>query len=414
MLWASFLLANALSIIGVFLPIQVGATFSALSIVFLFLIAVRNSVRVNHIVWGCYLFFTLEICSIVNYLLNEFALSYSRPEIILASISYLLIPQSLFFFIGLEISKSKSVLIENMTALININIVMLAVGLILHFWRPDFYITYLQRSLGEVFDSYGGLYPRFVGYLDSMAIGVICSSLVAMVLFTDLNALKKSFFIIFLLVAAALTLQRGSYLSVALVLAIFLIMPRRIYRGISENDRITKKIIIFFFVSVIFFLTIISDGLENFQTAAIGINEMSAKLDPLGAIAERSSPWLFAVELANQYPIGVGIGVLSHKNAEYNPFLVADGNYFRILGELGYVGLFLFLFLFAGSVVRAFKHGAPNVYWPLLVFGLQAIGTNVFDLYYSSFVFWLLIGISAGLSFSTKKEHAIKPKYDKK
>lgn len=92
----------------------------------------------------------------------------------------------------------------------------------------------------------------------------------------------------------------------------------------------------------------------------------------------RINSWGFAINVANENPLGGGgFGVFTpNMFQQYAPnpdvFFVAHSIYFQILGEHGYVGLLLFLALFAcgwrtGTRVTRFCKDKPDLAWASLL-----------------------------------------------
>lgn len=119
------------------------------------------------------------------------------------------------------------------------------------------------------------------------------------------------------------------------------------------------------------------------------------------AIGSRSSQWEFAYNIFSDYPFGIGIGQLGHKSVGISAKGVYDGNYQKILAETGFLGAFFFLLIlfepikyFLTSLKRA--SNLQILLLVLLIFYMfQAVGTNVWDLYYCAPIFWLLLGLFA-------------------
>jgi O-antigen ligase len=114
-------------------------------------------------------------------------------------------------------------------------------------------------------------------------------------------------------------------------------------------------------------------------------------------VEERSGQWVAGVQLVNDHPFGVGLGLLSHKAAEIDgllPYAVTDGNLFRLLAETGVPGIALFALLVGIGMARVLVARRLDVAAPLGLLLVGAMGSNVFDLYYIGFVFWLLLGIA--------------------
>jgi len=91
----------------------------------------------------------------------------------------------------------------------------------------------------------------------------------------------------------------------------------------------------------------------------------------------RINSWGFAINIATENPLGGGFGVFTprmfRKHAPNpNVFFVAHSIYFQVLGEHGYIGLFLFLSVFVcgwRTGTRVIKHcrGRPDLEWAALL-----------------------------------------------
>lgn len=87
----------------------------------------------------------------------------------------------------------------------------------------------------------------------------------------------------------------------------------------------------------------------------------------------RINSWMFAIRIASEFPLGGGPNVYSpYMFRIYAPdpdrFYDAHSIYFQVLGELGYVGLAIFLALFAATWrtgTRVIRHcqGQPDLAW---------------------------------------------------
>jgi hypothetical protein len=124
----------------------------------------------------------------------------------------------------------------------------------------------------------------------------------------------------------------------------------------------------------------------------------------IGAVAERSDQWLNTIFNLRELPVGHGPGQLGQPVRDSGVVTgglpVFDGDYFRIISEYGPMGMGLVLLLLWGgglalrNLLRAV--GEPAAAHQLIVSAavmsllLQAVGTNVTELYFANTVFWCL------------------------
>src|SRR5438046_3549480 len=97
------------------------------------------------------------------------------------------------------------------------------------------------------------------------------------------------------------------------------------------------------------------------------------------------------------FPLGVGVGATS--SAAKNAGLltepeVADANFMRIAADLGVEGLALYLLVLAAAGWRAWQSRNRAAWLAILAMhsGIM-LSTNVFDSYYISHTFWILLAV---------------------
>jgi len=101
------------------------------------------------------------------------------------------------------------------------------------------------------------------------------------------------------------------------------------------------------------------------------VNSTDTKLD-LSA-SGRLAVWKWTLEFAQSHPFGGGFNayVVNHPiedGIDYGAGKAFHSMYFEVLGEQGYVGIAMFLFIFAGSIFSALKvlrvtRGNPELAW---------------------------------------------------
>jgi riboflavin transporter FmnP len=111
------------------------------------------------------------------------------------------------------------------------------------------------------------------------------------------------------------------------------------------------------------------------------------------AIGERRGNWLDAFKGGNII-WGGGLGAFGHKVLEYSKVVIADGNYFKMIAEVGIIGTFIFIAIVIRSLIAGFKD-FRNKYLEIgIVMGLaiQAIGSNILTYQIIVPIFWYAVG----------------------
>lgn len=144
---------------------------------------------------------------------------------------------------------------------------------------------------------------------------------------------------------------------------------------------------------------------DNYFDRLATLRELESDVSAMG----RLENWAFAWEQAVQHPL-FGVGPNNH--VAYNQALfpevkvrVAHSVYFQVLGELGFVGLFLYLwikFLVFQGLGRAFRNagqGSGNsadmilvrslAFWLLCGFGAYSVGAGLLNMLYIEFPWYL-------------------------
>ena len=279
------------------------------------------------------------------------------------------------------------------SGIVALNTFALVVGVYLHFVRPDFYIEFLQRALtSQGATEEWQYFARMQSYLGSTTVGYMgATSLVLITLASaSLRRLAAPLTIVFL-VGAALSLQRASLIAVALGFA---------YVALAFRESAWLRV-----------LTV--------ATVVGGLFYGVAKLESTGNPFRETLESRMTTELADglsafmtdrgygrgftylrSFPLGVGVGATS--SAADNAGLVtrgevADANFMRIAADLGIVGLLLFLSVLALAAWNAWtsRHRAAWLTFLVIHCGIM-LSTNVFDSYYVSHGFWLLLAVIDG------------------
>ena len=394
-----FILCNVLSLVNIIVPISPGALV-ALLCVFLILLYSKTLL---------YFFSQKENSLFILYCLSQAVsliylaitpVSYNfltaHPTLFLESTSYILIPQVFFYFLGFMSGKIGTA-DKNVERLYWITFWCLAFSLYLHFFKPAFYQNYIDNAFDGIFDTQAIL-PRLNGYFSSMILGMLCSLNFVLTFKFIKNYKTQMLMIFFLIVVAILIFQRGAWLSIGLasVIMVSFNLKRYFFQRYPRFSLSKLKVVgvyILFLAVASFLLIYFAIKFDLFSLFTFDLVERLT--NPGDAVAERSFLWDNTIDLLKRYPYGIGFGMLTHKAADLNfKYAVPDGNYFRIVGESGFVSLAIFSVMSLLAVYKLYMSDRKFLSLGLLLFLVQAIGTNVFDLYYCSFIFWFILGIS--------------------
>lgn len=125
------------------------------------------------------------------------------------------------------------------------------------------------------------------------------------------------------------------------------------------------------------FLLIVPIVLLAMPEAWMGRMNTIQTYDEDASATGRINSWLFAINIANEFVLGGGPNVFApHMFMLYAPeperYFDAHSIYFQILGEQGYIGLGIFLFMFLvawrlGSRVIRFCSGKEDLAWALML-----------------------------------------------
>lgn len=193
-------------------------------------------------------------------------------------------------------------------------------------------------------------------------------------------------------IAMILTMQRSAWISAFLFLFLYFI-----YLLNKKNILIkySNFLFIFFILAIVVLLYIPSDFIKFLLMRLSSIAGDSAN-----PIRERSLQWLGGLYNFMSVPSGIGIGTVGQSarylgHSEYN--LVFDGDYFRILSEVGLVSLFFYSCVFIKiifKIINLYKQNLESLTLLLIVLGLSInmIGSDTTEFYFVNFLYWLFVG----------------------
>lgn len=326
------------------------------------------------------LFFATNILSVFAYTFN------GRPiAIFLSCITYNIIPM-LMYGIGRCTSADEE---HNPVykGIVLSNIFIVIIGFLIYF-SPSLAVRVHMDSIVTAGINERGVGYRFGSYLDSLMLGSVCAISIPLLLtYQFSHKYLKYVMLVMFSVALFLTMQRGAWTVgiVSLVGCLFI------------STVVRKKGIRTFFYYLIGGLLVayaIYYFISNFMSAGL-LEHLRIRIERFNLntmLSTRSHQTDNGIKVFLQYPFGFGLGAAGNKASPYNMQIVPDGNYIRILVETGIIGIISFAFLNIKSIIYGIK---TKRYYSTLILALymaHAIGSNVFDFYYGSFVYWFVLG----------------------
>jgi hypothetical protein len=383
-----------LSFISMFYGFPVSFVFSIIALTYLIvnLDSLLLALDSRASIWFT-LYVFIQILSYMNYVVWDYSrdVAFTFPVIPLNGLSYILIPQILFYFLGFTLAKDSCSKHDQVQKIITIFFgCVYTMGLVLHFSRPDFFNAFLERMfLNEIGTGYVDFYPRMTIYWNSMIVGVlgVCFFWLS-VYVKGIKMYWKWILGVVFISSVLFSTQRGAWLALGISTLLFIFMNFSFRR-------------IALFLSGLMVVGIVAQSSPNFfleDTSAGIFIDLLNRFDNLDvAFSERSYQFENFINVITNFPSGVGLGMLSHKAADLGLLLTTpDGNYYRIFGELGVLGAIAFSTLVISTMFKAFERRDQISLIICSIYAVQALGTNVFDLYAAGFLFWFIFGLVNG------------------
>lgn len=326
----------------------------------------RNS-DINKLVLA-YLFY--NTCSVLLYVFSGIPLS-----VFFAEWSNSILP--IFFFYLSAKEKTESFKFYNITLIVLI--ISFITGFYLWMNDSENYKIFMDTTEGPGtgLDFFQSLY----GLTATGTFGVV-GFLISSSLVLRSNGKKGKIAMIICLVATILTFRRGSMFS--LFIAIFILH----YIAFLKFNFLKKR---YFIVEILFIYIIYKYFLSDYTVLLENLVERSSEISQ--AVGERSFTWTYVFQDLS-FIFGKGLGSVGHKSIGFSKILIADGNYFKMIGEIGIFGTFIFFAILILSFWNGFKD-LKNKYLDLgIIFCLCliAIGSNIFTFQSIAPIFWFAIG----------------------
>lgn len=374
-----FAILNILCLVSFFVDVKLGIASSVL-IIFYFLVASGPKAIFTNAWFAIYLFF--NIISVVGYLDN------GRPiSVFFSALSFNVIP-SLLFLVGFNVAKCRGTS-KVLGLLLDAIIFMMIFGTVTYIIFPSFYYKYVGASIDSY--TYGLGDYRYGSFISSLALGSIgtIALVVYFKLFGELPLFKRVFYLLIIILNIVMCMQRSAWLLSFIALAFCLF-------NMSRNKKIRKRIIFLGLLLIVLGLIFLSNA-KLFMSSE-RLNYYMARLSAFNfkdLVFSRSEQWIEAWDVFLQNPLfGLGLGSCGQKAVPYNLAVVTDGNHLRILAETGIFGFVPFVALNVIAVSRCVKKREFHLGLIIVLCNFAAIGSPIFDQFYSSFAYWFILGMA--------------------
>jgi len=375
-----FLLLNCIGLIACFINIKIGVLSSILIVLICF----------EH--FNSELFFsdTAFIIYLLSCLISGIAYLWNdRPiTIFFAAISFNVFP-SLLFYLGRYIAQKNEtdIVIEKM---LNAFVFMMLIGTVTYLLFPNFYFNYMGQSIDSY--TYGLGEYRYGSFISSIALGSVgtISTILYFYTFDKLQIWQKALYLPLIILNVLMSMQRAAWIitGVAIISCVLLKFGRNKktrYRLLGLLLFLLLVIAIFWYNRTAIFTTIQLTYFER-RISVINLNDMSSS---------RVTQWSDAWNVFLNNPLtGYGLGSCGQKAAPYGLSIVTDGNHLRILAEIGIIGFLAFVYMNIRAICFSLHQKKYYFVLVILLCNLAAIGSPIFDQYYASFAYWLILGVA--------------------
>jgi hypothetical protein len=265
----------------------------------------------------------------------------------------------------------------------NITLFAIIISFILGFYLwmtlPPLYRLFMDTTEGPGTDMF--FFQSLYGLTATGAMSVI-GFLISARLVLSSKGRKGKIVMLICIIAAILTFRRSS------MLVLFMSLIGIHYIGYIKYNFLKKR---HFLLETLFIFLIIYYFTKDYGEFFENIIERSSMISE--AFSERSGTWNYAFQDLT-FIFGKGLGSTGHKAIGYTKTLIADGNYFKMIAEIGIFGVLVFFAIIITTLTNGLKD-LKSKYLELgivLSMCLIGIGSNIFV--YQSIVpiFWYSVG----------------------
>lgn len=196
------------------------------------------------------------------------------------------------------------------------------------------------------------------------------------------NGVRGKLAMLICIIATILTFRRGPIFS--LFFSVIILH----YLAYLKFNFLKKR---YFIVEILFVYIAYKYYLKDYDLFFESFLERSSEVSQ--SVGERSFTWTYAFKDLT-FIFGKGLGTFGHKSIGFSKNLIADGNYFKIIGEIGMFGAIIFFSI----IFISFWNGAYNLKNKYLDVGIifcmsiVAVGSNIFTYQSIAPIFWYSVG----------------------
>jgi hypothetical protein len=295
-------------------------------------------------------------------------------------------------FVGFFYSKAVdfNVFSENMLKIVLIHCFF---GIILYpaFGLGDFLGNfYIKLNEGVAFGRMSSV-SGSLGFANLMFVGFVVAY----------HGKKSKLYLIIIGICLLMSLQRSSWLA-----AIFAIMISTIVNCKKVGIKKVAVFTMFLFISVFALIRLASN--DDFDILFSRFSEFGKE-----AASERSEQWLGGIDNFLSFPQGAGVGQVGQISARYenNPLLhlVPDGDFLRVISEIGIMGLLFYLIVlvflvYSLTTLKTYHTNKTIIVSLIFGYSIQMIGSNITEFYFTNFIYWTFMGYFFNLIRIEKNE----------
>jgi hypothetical protein len=371
--------------VAIYFPfIRVGLLMSLVIIIGIFILYGNKKLKLRN---------SLDIIVLLYILYNILTIVFFIPSnipliVFFKEFSNSILPIILFYFFG-KLNHDKS--------FYKITLYSVSICLLLSFYyQLTLPISFMQRL--DVIDGTGtnplgylSQYSSFLGITATGSLGAIASFL-AFNLMHETNYKKGKILFFLCTIAVILALRRGSIYSLVFSILLFDVIILFKFR------RYLKLITFQFIIALLIIFFLIDFDSDSYLFFIDRVSSISS------AIAERSDSWYNGLAKTFSIVTGDGLGRYGHKVVSYSDIYIPDGNYFRMIAEIGILGFLIFVSIILASIYKGFSKIRTHYVQLIIIFivCLQSIGSDMFSFQLVAPIFWYSVGAC------NKIEHSIK------
>lgn len=360
---------------GMFIPgIRIGVIASIVILYFMYKYLRGGSLFKNYVDVLVMIYILYNTISVLWFVFSGLPISVFIKEY-----SNSILPMFFYYFAKIENKNNKNFYQITLKAIV----LCFVLGFILFIQQPYYYREFLSSLDGVGTDIVltSSAFRSLVGLTMTGSLGIV-GVLISFASILESKGRKGKIALGICMIAVALTFRRS---AMFVALAAFFVFH---YYGYIRYGMLKKKYLVVELVIVFLIIGYLND---NFADLLTMLNERLMMLSE--SIDERSGSWVEGLMYGNLI-IGSGLGVFGHKAVEFSDKYIPDGNYVRMLAELGVIGTSIFFSIIIGTLFKGLKSLRGNILEVGIIVGLciQAVGSDIFSFQLIVPILWYSVG----------------------